>query len=60
MLSVIYELLRNLPALIRLIKQLQKKQEAAKRKKLIKQDLDGISKAFEDKDEQALRNIFNS
>ena len=60
MLSVIYELLRNLPALIRLIKQLQKKQEAAKRKKLIKQDLDGISKACEDKDEQALRNIFNS
>ena len=60
MVSALYELLKNLPALIKLIKQLQKKQAEAAVKSKIKNDLDKINKAFEDKDEQALRNIFNS
>jgi len=60
MISALIELLKNLPALIELIKQLQKKQNEAAVKMKIKYDLKKINQAFKDKDEQALRNIFNS
>lgn len=58
--KIIYAFLVALPELLRLIKNLQKRIDEAKTDKKVKEDLTKINKAFEDNDEKALNDIFNS
>ena len=53
-------LIMNLPALLKLLENLQKRIDKAEEKKVVAHDLEAINKAFEDNDEKALRDIFNS
>ena len=53
-------LLSNLPAILRLLDNLQKRIDEAEIEKKVSHDLDEINKAFEAKDNEALRRIFNS
>ena len=52
--KLLFDLLSSLPALIKLIKILQKIDKEVK----VKDDVKKINKAFEDKDEKALRDLF--
>jgi hypothetical protein len=58
--KAIIALLVSLPELLKLIKELQKKQDKKAQDKKIKDDVAAIRKAFEENDEEALRDIFNS
>lgn len=60
MIKAIIALLVSLPELLKLIKELQKKQDKKAQDKKIKDDVAAIRKAFEENDEEALRDIFNS
>lgn len=53
-------LILNLPQILRLLENMQKRIDKAEEDKKVTQDLDAINKAFEDGDNEALRRIFNS
>lgn len=60
LLEAIYILIMNLPRILRLLEQMQKRQTEAATDRKVKEDLEDITKAFQDNDEEALRRIFNS
>lgn len=60
MTRIIIDFLSILPELIKLIKNLQKRADDLEKKRLIKEDIKKINKAFEDNDNEALNTIFNS
>lgn len=49
-----------LPDLLKLFINIEKRMGYAKSEKKIKEDIKEINKAFEENDEEALNNIFNS
>lgn len=53
-------LILNLPKILKLLENMQKRIDKAEEDKKVEQDLDAINKAFEDGDSEALRRIFNS
>lgn len=53
-------LILNLPKILQLLNNMQKRIDKAEEDKKVAQDLDAINKAFEDGDSEALRRIFNS
>lgn len=58
--KLIVTLIMNLPALIRLLENMQKRIDKNEEDKKVAHDLDAINKAFEGNDAEALRKIFNS
>jgi hypothetical protein len=50
----------NLPSIIRLLENMQKRIDKNEEDKKVAHDLDAINKAFEANDAEALRKIFNS
>ena len=59
-LSAIVSLIRALPEILKLIETIDKRIKEQKLDNKIHEDIIKIQKAFEDKDEAALRNLFNS
>lgn len=59
-LSAIVSLIRALPEILKLIETIDKRIKEQKLDNKINEDILKIQKAFEDKDETALRNLFNS
>lgn len=53
-------LLLNLPAILRLLENMQKRIDEAEAERKVANDLEEINKAFEAKDPEALKRIFNS
>jgi len=52
--------LAAVPELLRLVRNIEKRIEAAKTEKKVKEDLEAINEAFETKDANKLNDIFNS
>lgn len=59
-LSAILSLLRALPEILKLIEVIDKRIKEQKLNKQVHEDIVKIQKAFEDKDEAALKALFNS
>lgn len=53
-------LLLNLPAILRLLENMQKRIDEAEAERKVANDLEEINKAFEAKDPEALKRIFMS
>lgn len=53
-------LLLNLPAILRLLENMQKRIDEAEVERKVAHDLEEINKAFESRDAEALKRIFNS
>jgi hypothetical protein len=52
--------LAALPELVRLVKNIERRIEAAETERKIKEDLEAINEAFEKEDPEKLKQIFNS
>ena len=59
-LKAILNFVKMLPEILKLLKVIDKNVYKAKEKKMTKEDIKKINKAFEENDEQALKDIFNS
>lgn len=60
LIKLLYALLIATPEIIKLIRELEKRNRELERQKQLRADLEAIRKAIENKDEKALRDIFNS
>lgn len=58
--TALYELVKNLPAILELIKNLQAKIAEANTDRKVKDDLEKINEAFNKKDPELLNHIFKS
>lgn len=59
-LKIIYTLIIVLPDILKLIENIEKKNKDTQIDRKVKEDVKAINQAFKDKDEKALRDIFNS
>lgn len=58
--KLLIAILGAIPEIIKLLKELSKDYEAPKVKEKLKEDLEAINKAFKEKDEKLLNDIFNN
>lgn len=57
--KLLIAILGALPEIVKLLKELSKDYEAPEVKEKLKADIEAINKAFKEKDEKALNDVFN-
>lgn len=60
LLTLLAQILANLPELLRLVRNIQDNLEEVETERKVKDDIQKLNEAFEAKDEKAFRDIFNS